>query len=781
MDVEPPRPTKKRHLAAEERQRAIRACDECRRLKEKCEDGTPCRRCRHLRRSCKFNVAPAAVDKRGPGFANSLEELMDRLRCMESILKHHFPNIALDTVSLRRTCDSLSSRTPWPGQNEMTVESLESPANAQPSESPGIEDEDCTIENVDGTTVHYSGEFSHWNFSMHIKRNMDELMAKSNVPSLENVNRVPDFIRVGEADPGSTSISDIVAVIPPRPVAAFLVNVFFRHATSFYYYVDRRWLDDMLENIYTNATGLRTKDATAVCVVLMVLAVGTQYVHLESPKQHSSRSTGFSVSPDTQSSWELDIGSAFYRKVTKLLSEVIHSGSLLSVQVFLLLGLYSLPIDASGLSYIYLNLAIKVAIQNGMHRKVSRGVLDASTKEIRRRIWWTAYCMERKIGIYHGRPTSIVRSDIDADIPRSPDATQMNDDSFNPFGLLESIYLTGQAEAFLYEISCLRTCARSEVGTILNRIKRMKTNLRGHWSPPRRDAPSASTTYQAEHPRSRAEMHSRLECCLLHMFIGRPFILAHRQVRAGGHLKDTNTTGAPSEVPRRKAAESHVQWDFLVQDCVAAAMEVISICQIMQTGNMGLGKSSYIEYSSCRASLLVLIAYSICYRTNEFSNTLQIGLNAIREMASAGDSARSEVSLLETLEAALHQLHVFNPIPNQPTATEANNSVQEGYEGFLSWYKNLGSSANSRAGPSTCNDYVAQAATVHNRDPGPHVLPNRGDATVTSTPDDLSIDDYPFDFDLIDSDGSVAFFTSDFNEHGNSERELFESLLWMPK
>jgi hypothetical protein len=68
---------------------------------------------------------------------------------------------------------------------------------------------------------------------------------------------------------------------------------------------------------------------------------------------------------------------------------------MLSVQVFLLLGLYSLPIDASGLGYIYLNLAIKVAIQNGMHRRVSRGDFDVTTKEIRRYIWWTAYCMER--------------------------------------------------------------------------------------------------------------------------------------------------------------------------------------------------------------------------------------------------------------------------------------------------------------------------------------------------------------------------------------------------
>ncbi|OAG22468.1 hypothetical protein CC77DRAFT_1029569 [Alternaria alternata] len=723
MEVEPPRPTKKRHLAAEERQRAVRACDECRRLKEKCEDGTPCRRCRHLRRPCRYNVAPAAVDKRGPGLPDSLGELMDRMRYMEFIVKHQFPNLAMDTVSLQRMCDSLSSPTPPRDQNEIISESIEPSGNVQVSDSPDIGDEDCTIDRVDGTTVHYSGEFSHWNFSMHIKRNIDELMAKANVQNLENVTRVPDFIRVGEADPTSTSISDILAVMPPRPVATFLTNVFFNHATSVYYYVDRCWFDETLDNIYTKPVSLRSKDVTAICVVLMVLAVGTQYVHLESPDRHKTSSTGTATDSEVQSSWELEIGSGFYRQVAKLLSEVIHAGSLLSVQVLLLLGLYSLPIDASGLSYIYLNLAIKVAIQNGMHRKVSRNVLDPRTKEIRRRIWWTVYCMER------------------------------------------------HAEAFLHEISCLRKCANAEVGAILNRIKRMKADLRGPWSPPHGGALLPTPYHQKELPKNRALIHTRLECCLLHMFIGRPFILAHR------HARTNDGNAASPEVRRRKAAESHSQWDFLVHDCVAAAKEVISICQIMQTGNMGLAKSSYAEYSSCRASLLVLIAYSICYRTNEFASTLQVGLQAIREMASAGDSARSEVSLLETLEAALHRLNVFNPLPSKPVATEANDPAEEGYNGLLNWYKKAERSPNPRFGSLASEHANAQAATVQ----GPRVTPNRADATVDSMPSDISLDGYPFDFDLLNSDGSVAFFTSNFDDHGNTEREFFESLSWLPK
>jgi hypothetical protein len=126
-------------------------------------------------------------------------------------------------------------------------------------------------------------------------------------------------------------------------------------------------------------------------VAVIFLAIGTQYAHLES----SNRSTVISSEP--QDSWELDIGTAFYQLVAKLLAEIIHSGSLLSVQACLLLGMYNLPLDASGLGYIYLNLAIKLAIQNGMHRKSRLGAFDPATEEVRRRMWWTAYCMERYV------------------------------------------------------------------------------------------------------------------------------------------------------------------------------------------------------------------------------------------------------------------------------------------------------------------------------------------------------------------------------------------------
>lgn len=213
--------------------------------------------------------------------------------------------------------------------------------------------------------------------------------------SFEDFRPVSDFIRVGTAHPDAASMSEIVALLPPRPVSEFLKNVFFKHATSVYFHVCRHRIDNMLNSLYADAASLRGRDVTAACAVIMVLAVGTQYAHLESPRRRKTSISRRQKDAEPTSSWELDIGSAFYRQVAKLLSEIIHAGSLLSVQVCLLLGLYCLPVDASGLGYIYLNLAIKLAVQNGMHRKSPLRSFDINTAEIRRRVWWTAYCMER--------------------------------------------------------------------------------------------------------------------------------------------------------------------------------------------------------------------------------------------------------------------------------------------------------------------------------------------------------------------------------------------------
>jgi hypothetical protein len=85
----------------------------------------------------------------------------------------------------------------------------------------------------------------------------------------------------------------------------------------------------------------------------------------------------------------------FYQEAIRLLPEIIEVSSLESVQACLLFAAYALPIDAAGLGYVYINLTIRLAMQNGMHRRCVGEPFSAAMMETRNRVWWTAYAMER--------------------------------------------------------------------------------------------------------------------------------------------------------------------------------------------------------------------------------------------------------------------------------------------------------------------------------------------------------------------------------------------------
>lgn len=122
----------------------------------------------------------------------------------------------------------------------------------------------------------------------------------------------------------------------------------------------------------------------------------------------------------------------------------------------------------------------------------------------------------------------------------------------------------------------------------------------------------------------------------------------------------------------------------LIDDCIEAATEALGILQKLRDSGSGLARASYIEYSSCRASLLVLIAYSIQNFSEQFRTLLYKGLDMIREMSAAGESAQSEVSLIETLERALARLHAGVQKSQHGDIVLSDRPISD-YEAFKHW------------------------------------------------------------------------------------------------
>lgn len=141
-----------------------------------------------------------------------------------------------------------------------------------------------------------------------------------------------------------------------------------------------------------------------VAILLTVFAIGIQYAHLESSGQSAPDTPSTKVSED-------EIGTAFYQQAIRLLPEIIEISSLESVQACLLFGYYALPVDASGLGFIYLNLTIRLGMQNGMHRKCEGGAFSPNMVETRNRLWWTAYVLERLVCLT-GLTTELASEDV---------------------------------------------------------------------------------------------------------------------------------------------------------------------------------------------------------------------------------------------------------------------------------------------------------------------------------------------------------------------------------
>jgi len=203
-----------------------------------------------------------------------------------------------------------------------------------------------------------------------------------------------DLCRASRLHTRPSTIVEAAKVLPPREVANFLVETFFEYAQTNYFYVDEQSLRQKFDSFYSHPQPLSPEDAAWLCTLLMLFATGTQFAHLTSQARQDDASRTSDLDLAVVSSPDDEAALNFYYAAITLIPDVISLASIDSVQAFLLLGMYTLPVDAAGLSFTYLGIAIKMAVQNGMHRRYHKG-MDARTIEIRNRIWWTTYTLEK--------------------------------------------------------------------------------------------------------------------------------------------------------------------------------------------------------------------------------------------------------------------------------------------------------------------------------------------------------------------------------------------------
>lgn len=194
------------------------------------------------------------------------------------------------------------------------------------------------------------------------------------------------MIRPREMHP--SELSRLIAAInafPPRPVADFLLHVFMKYATDVFFYFDQAQVLADIDEFYGNLSSALRGDPSFICLAMATFALGSQWTPLERPKGFESG----------QHKENVDIGREFSFHAKALLPDIIERSCLRSIQAPFILGVYHLPASAFGTSYVFLGLALRKALASDLHLDPEDTTITDREKEIRLRLWWSIFSLER--------------------------------------------------------------------------------------------------------------------------------------------------------------------------------------------------------------------------------------------------------------------------------------------------------------------------------------------------------------------------------------------------
>lgn len=113
---------------------------------------------------------------------------------------------------------------------------------------------------------------------------------------------------------------------------------------------------------------------------------------------------------------ELGLGQQYLEAAYSLYAHLVSFPYLQSAQALLLITITLRGRNKDGASWQTLGQALRILHSIGSHRKSSTSQLQEQLTHVERRVWWSAYCLERIMALETGRPSSICEDEIDQDL-----------------------------------------------------------------------------------------------------------------------------------------------------------------------------------------------------------------------------------------------------------------------------------------------------------------------------------------------------------------------------
>jgi hypothetical protein len=426
--------------------------------------------------------------------------------------------------------------------------------------------------------------------------------------------------------PDQTHVEEILKILPPRDVIDFLVVTFFKYPATNYYYVHYAKFHTKLAAFFgTSRSDLVSSEWTEfACLLLMMMACASFYADLESeteghltPTLHVANGRLNLADPDIPHQDDIP-GLEFYQTSKKYLPRIISANSVTSVQIVTLMGQFLLGANARDESYSMFGLSLRMAINMGMHRSLNTRMLQAQDQELRNRLWWTVYVLERHFAVAPGRPLSIDDAEIDTALPTFVPSLDSDGSRFTFKNQIVSITL---CQIMGCIVRTVYGRSQTTEGQIIDpaQIRELMHRLRA-WS---RNLPEEIKITETC---SRAVIH-------LH--------LAHQQTIILLTRKFLNHSVAKNKSPSSQLSQKFVK--EYAQICIDAAKTTVGLMASLRDRSL-LTKFSFYDSLYCSGALYVLLLGAKLEPLNQITRqTLTDGLSILRYLARGNEAAATSL------------------------------------------------------------------------------------------------------------------------------------------
>ncbi|KAI4829561.1 putative fungal-specific transcription factor [Aureobasidium sp. EXF-8845] len=188
------------------------------------------------------------------------------------------------------------------------------------------------------------------------------------------------------------------AAWPRRPQAYLLVESVIATVGQCYHLSSLSGIRSILDKAYIDRSSLSQMQE---CKLFSLFALAQVY----SPRLAEAQDMGFP-------------GLAYFAKARKLLPVVPERATADHVEILICFTLYSLSMNRRHSAYWYIGSAMRLSMTLGLHNNIAKSQLpDLAARQMRARLWWTVYSLDRFIASKIGHSAFILNDDIEVSPP----------------------------------------------------------------------------------------------------------------------------------------------------------------------------------------------------------------------------------------------------------------------------------------------------------------------------------------------------------------------------